>query len=58
MVSIGVLLFSVLFFQALRDHDYYTINLFILIPIFILSFLSLLKDKFKGLDLWELESQF
>jgi len=46
MVSIGVLLFSVLFFQALRDHDYYTINLFILIPIFILSFLLLLKDKF------------
>ena len=33
-----------LFFQAFKDHDYYTINLFILIPLVILGFLLLLKD--------------
>jgi hypothetical protein len=42
----GFLIFILLFFQALKDHDYYTINLFILIPFVILSFLLLLKDKF------------
>lgn len=47
LISIGFLLFILLFFQALKDHDYYTINLFILIPVVILSFLILLKDKFK-----------
>ena len=46
-LSIGFLLFILLFFQALKDHDYYTINLFILIPIVLLSFLLLLKNRFK-----------
>ena len=46
IVSFGVLLFSILFFQALKDHDYYTINLFILAPIVILNFLVLLKENF------------
>lgn len=44
--SIGLLSFCVLFFSPLKDHDYYTINLFILVPITLLSFLSLLKNKF------------
>lgn len=46
IVSFGVLLFSLLFFQALKDHDYYTINLFVLAPIVLLNFLVLLKKKF------------
>jgi len=46
IIFIGFLLFIILFFEALRHHDYYVINLFILIPIVILSFLSLLRDKF------------
>jgi hypothetical protein len=44
--SIGVLVFSVLFFQALNRHDYYTINLFVLIPFIFLGFLLLLKERF------------
>jgi len=46
ITSIGFLSYILLFFQALKDHDYYTINLFILIPIVILGYLLLLKDKF------------
>jgi len=45
LLSIGFLLFGTLFFQALKDHDYYTINLFILIPVIFLGFLQLLKNK-------------
>jgi len=45
LVFLGVLSFVILFFQALKDHDYYVINLFILIPIVFLSFLNLLKSK-------------
>ena len=44
---IGIILFATLFFQALKDHDYYTINLFIIIPIIILSFLHLLKQHYQ-----------
>ena len=46
-LSIGFLLFILLFFQAFKDHDYYTINLFILIPTVLFSFLLLLRNKFK-----------
>jgi hypothetical protein len=42
----GFLAFIFLFFDALKDHDYYTINLFILVPIMLLAFLLLLKDRF------------
>ena len=45
-LSIGFLLFVILFFQALKDHDYYTINLYILIPLIFLGFLQLLKNKY------------
>ncbi|MGC9343596.1 MAG: ArnT family glycosyltransferase, partial [Bacteroidales bacterium] len=45
LVGIGVLFFGILFFQALDQHDYYTINLFILIPIVGLTFLKLLKNN-------------
>lgn len=40
----GVLSFTALFFWALKDHDYYTINLFIFIPIIFSEFQSI-KDK-------------
>lgn len=40
----GVLSFAALFFWALKDHDYYTINLFIFIPILFSEFQSI-KDK-------------
>lgn len=42
----GFLAFLILFFEPLKDHDYYTINLFILVPIIMISFLTLLKNKF------------
>jgi hypothetical protein len=44
LVAIAVIFFIILFYQALDQHDYYTINLFILIPIVVLTFLKLLKD--------------
>ena len=43
---LGFLLFITLFFQPLRFHDYYTINLFIVIPMVILSFMLLMKSKY------------
>ena len=48
-ISAGVLIFLLLFFQALTAHDYYTINLFVLVPFVILSFLLLLKNNFNGI---------
>jgi hypothetical protein len=44
--AVGFLLFVVLFFQALQGHDYYTINLFILVPVVMMSFLLMLKNKY------------
>jgi hypothetical protein len=49
LISLGSLLFLILFFQALKDHDYYTINLFVLVPFVILSFLLLLKSRFNAM---------
>lgn len=45
ITSIGLIFFALLFFLALKHHDYYTINLFILIPLLLLSFLIVLKHK-------------
>ncbi len=45
----GFMIFLLLFFQAFKDHDYYTINLFIVMPFTILSFLLLLKEKFPSI---------
>ncbi len=44
MLLIGFGAFVLLFFQALKDHDYYTINLFILVPFVLLGFFLLLKN--------------
>lgn len=49
ITSIGFLSFIILFFGALRVHDYYTINLFILTPIILLSFFILLKGRYPKL---------
>jgi hypothetical protein len=46
MIAAGLLLFILLFFGALKDHDYYTINLFIMVPVLLLSFSLLLKKRF------------
>jgi hypothetical protein len=44
--SLGFLSFILLFFLALKDHDYYTINLFVIVPILLIAFLLLLKEKY------------
>jgi len=46
LTSIGFLLTVLLFFRVLDSHDYYVIDLFILVPFITLSFLTLLKNKF------------
>lgn len=43
---IGFLMFTLLFFQAFKDHDYYTINLFIVVPVVLLSFMLICKNRF------------
>ncbi len=42
----GFVMFFILFFQPLRDHDYYTINMFILIPVVMLAFFSTVRNRF------------
>jgi len=46
-ISIGFILFILLFFQALKDHDYYTLDMSILIPFIILAFFVFLKNNFR-----------
>ncbi len=43
LLSLGMAAFFLLFFQAFESHDYYTINLLILVPFILLNFLILLK---------------
>ncbi len=43
LLSIGMTAFFLLFFQAFENHDYYTINLLILVPFILLNFFILLK---------------
>jgi hypothetical protein len=43
LMPLGMAGFSALFFQALKDHDYYTVNLFIAVPVLITSLVFLLK---------------
>ena len=49
LITIGVFLFIILFFQALKDHDYYTLDMAVLIPVIILTFFIFIKDNFKKL---------
>ncbi|MBN1339460.1 MAG: glycosyltransferase family 39 protein [Bacteroidales bacterium] len=43
----GLLAFVILFFNPLKDHDYYTVNLFILAPVTMLGFFLVMKAKFR-----------
>ncbi len=44
LISLGFFSFLILFFQAMESHDYYIINLLILMPIISLTFLLTLKN--------------
>lgn len=44
-LSAGFVSFIILFFEALKDHDYYVINLYILFPVVLLGLFFLLKDN-------------
>lgn len=44
-ISAGLMLFVCLFFGAFKDHDYYTINLFILVPFIVTGFLLVIKNR-------------
>jgi len=48
-IAFGLLLFVMFFFEALEKHDYYTINLFVLVPLVLLGFFQVTKSKFNGL---------
>jgi 4-amino-4-deoxy-L-arabinose transferase-like glycosyltransferase len=49
LCSIGVVLMVLLFFQVLDSHDYYAIDLFIIVPFISLSFLTGLKNNFNNI---------
>lgn len=42
----GFVLYIGLFFFALKNHDYYVINLFILVPVVLVTFFIVLKKKY------------
>lgn len=46
LTSIGFLMTLLLFFQVIIGHDYYVIDLYILVPFITLTFLTVLKNRF------------
>jgi hypothetical protein len=44
----GVISFCILFFGALKDHDYYTVNLFVILPFIFLVGFKLINQKYPG----------
>jgi len=46
LTTLGMISFGLLFYQALEQHDYYMINQMILVPLIIIAFLDLLKQRF------------
>jgi len=51
--SLGALIFFILFFKAFNEHDYYTIDLFILVPILSLAFFGFAIKKWpNSLNSW------
>jgi 4-amino-4-deoxy-L-arabinose transferase-like glycosyltransferase len=48
LVFIGVLAYSLLFYQAFTVHDYYLTNLLIFIPLPFISMLEMLKRNYPG----------
>lgn len=49
-VSTGLVLYMILFFEALKDHDYYCINLFISVPLILILFFLILKQHHVNLN--------
>ena len=45
----GIFLFGILFFSPLMYHDYYILNLYVVVPAICLSFLVMLRKRFPGL---------
>jgi len=45
MMCLGALAFMILFFEALMHHDYYVIDLYLLVPVLLLAFFMVLKEK-------------
>ncbi len=48
LLSIGLICFVALFTGALEQHDYYTINMFILVPFILLILFLILKKNYTG----------
>ena len=46
LLLFGTVIYAVLWFQTFHDHDYYTINLYILLIFNLLNFIWLIKSKF------------
>jgi hypothetical protein len=46
IISVGFIAFLILFFQALQDHDYYVLDLLVLAPFVMMTFLMLLKENY------------
>jgi len=49
MTTLGMILFGLLFYQALEQHDYYVINQMILVPMTALTFFDMLKRTYPGI---------
>ncbi len=45
LTIIGAMVFSVLFFEALRYHDYYVIDLYIMVPLLLMALFSIVKTE-------------
>jgi 4-amino-4-deoxy-L-arabinose transferase-like glycosyltransferase len=45
----GLMVFCVLFFNALKDHDYYTINLFSVALVVLIMFFHFINEQYSGI---------
>lgn len=45
VTTIGIALYAFIFFVAFRDHDYYTINAFVLVPMIALFFVRVVQEQ-------------
>ena len=46
VLLVGVIIYAVLWFPTFKDHDYYTINLYILLVFILINFVIVLKNRF------------
>ncbi|MCB8995574.1 MAG: glycosyltransferase family 39 protein [Bacteroidales bacterium] len=46
LILVGSIIYTVLWFATFKDHDYYTINLYILLVLTLLNFFRILKNTF------------